>query len=84
MKKLYYGYRDKWSLALGDTLPDDAIELLYVIIADTFEEAGAVHNIKQGWEPYNPVGPAEKCPKKCGSMYYPYGSGECPNCGVIA
>ena len=56
--------------------------LLHLVVADTWEEAMAVHHIKVGWEPYKPEGPAEPCPKGCGSYYYPKGSGQCPKCGV--
>jgi len=58
-------------------------KLLYKISADTPEEAMAVHHIKMGWEPFRPEGPAELCPKDCGSYYYPNGSGICPKCGKI-
>ena len=57
-------------------------KLLHVILADTSEEANAVHHIKMGWEPYKPQGEPGSCPK-CGAIYYPEGSGECPNCGKI-
>ncbi len=57
-------------------------KLLHTIMADTPEEASAVHHIKMGWEPYIPQGKPENCPK-CGAIYYPEGSGECPNCGKI-
>ena len=58
-------------------------EFLHRIEADTHEEAQAVHHIKMGWAPYVPMGKPEVCPKGCGAMYYPKGSGECPNCGRI-
>lgn len=57
-------------------------KLLHIIVADTSEEAMAVHHIKMGWEPYRPQGDSAKCPK-CGSIYYPHGSSECPKCGPI-
>ncbi len=57
--------------------------LLHVIMADTSEEAMAVHHIKMGWEPYKPAGNPQLCPNNCGSCFYPEGSGECPKCGKI-
>lgn len=64
-------------------LPSQGAKLLYRIEADTAEEANAVHNIKMGWGPYRPIGEAVSCPNNCGAMFYPEGSGECPNCGRI-
>jgi hypothetical protein len=58
-------------------------KLLHVILADTPEEAMAVHHIKMGWEPFRPEGNAVLCPKGCGSMVYPKGSGQCPKCGNV-
>lgn len=63
-------------------LPASA-ELRYRIDADTFEEAMAVHHIKMGWSPYQPLGKAQSCPNHCGAVFYPEGNGECPNCGKI-
>ena len=56
--------------------------LEYSIEADTWEEACAIHNLRQGWGGYNPMGEPEPCPK-CGSWFYPQGSGECWQCGKI-
>lgn len=58
------------------------LNFLHTIIADTYEEAMAVHHIKMGWDPYMPQGESSNCPK-CNSIYYPKGSGECPKCGKI-
>ena len=63
-------------------IESDAV-LLHVIMADTSEEASAVHHIKMGWEPYKPEGEPELCPNRCGSYFYPKGSGECPKCGQV-
>ena len=63
-------------------LPTDA-KLLYRVEADTYEEAMAVHHIRMGWSPYVPVGEPRGCPRGCGAVFYPEGSGECPNCGRI-
>ena len=56
--------------------------LLHEVIADTPEEASAVHHIKMGWAPYKPMGEAAPCPH-CGAYFYPESSGICPNCGPI-
>jgi hypothetical protein len=56
--------------------------LLYEFEADTPEEAHAIHNLRQGWEPYKPEGEPEKCPK-CNAIYYPESSGICWRCGRI-
>lgn len=64
-------------------LLSERAKLLHRIEADTYEEAMAVHHIKMGWEPYVPAGEPRECPKGCGAMFYPEGSGECPNCGRI-
>ena len=58
-------------------------KLLYTFEAATFEEALAVHHIRMGWEPFKPMGDSEKCPNKCGALYYPRGSSQCWNCGFI-
>ena len=60
-------------------IPQDAY-LQYSIEADTFEEACAIHSLRQGWGAYKPIGEAELCPK-CNSWFYPQGSGECWHCG---
>ena len=57
-------------------------KLLHEVIADTPEEASAVHHIKMGWAPYTPMGEAAPCPH-CGAYFYPESSGICPNCGPI-
>ena len=59
------------------------LKFLYSVEADTPEEAMAIHHIKMGWEPYKPIGEPQKCPKDCGSYFYPKGSGVCPKCGQI-
>ncbi len=55
-------------------------KLLYRIQAHTWEEAMAIHHLRMGWEPYQPVGSAEPCPR-CGARRYPEGSGQCWQCG---
>ncbi len=95
MKKTYEVWADQQDCSITLTLKSNIQELrsngtlsenaklLYSIEVDTMEEAMAVHHIKMGWEPYLPLGDAKECPKGCGSMFYPMGSGECPNCGKI-
>ena len=56
--------------------------LEYAIEADTYEEACAIHNLRQGWGVYKPMGEPQNCPK-CNSWFYPEGSGECWQCGRI-
>ena len=62
-------------------LPSDAI-LIWTVEANTWEDARRQQHEFLGWEPYEPSGPPEPCPK-CGATYYPEGSGECPRCGRI-
>ena len=58
-------------------------EKLWDIFAASSEEAFAIHYMRLGWHPYNPIGESEPCPRSCGSHYYPLGSGQCPLCGPI-
>jgi hypothetical protein len=60
-----------------------AAKLLHRIAANTWEEAMSLHHQQMGWSPYIPPGEPENCPHGCGAMFYPQGSGECPNCGKI-
>lgn len=96
MKKVYEAWRDEGDSTVTTFAPPEAVEqeraageisdkavLLHRVEADTFEEAMAVHHIKMGWEPFMPMGEAKECPKGCGAMFYPEGSGQCPNCGPI-
>ena len=53
--------------------------LLYRFDAATWEEAMAIHHLRQGWEPYK-AGKAAHCPT-CDSYFYPEGSGLCWSCG---
>lgn len=59
-------------------IPSDAI-LEYAIEALTSEEASAIHHLRQGFEPYVPMGKAGSCPK-CESIFYPESSGDCWRC----
>jgi len=47
--------------------------------AGSHEEAMAIHNIRRGFKPYQPLGESAPCPR-CGSEYYPGGSAQCWNC----
>jgi hypothetical protein len=57
----------------------DCEQLFWRIEAATWEEAMAIYHLRQGWEPYNPGVKAMPCPK-CGSLFYPEGSGQCWKC----
>lgn len=98
MKKLYEAWDDSEDEEVGGITfaPPETIQelrskgllsknakLTFWVIADTFEEALAVRNIKLGWGPYVPEGEPKECPRGCAAMFYPEGSGECPNCGAI-
>jgi hypothetical protein len=63
----------------GEVDPTSPI-LLWRIEVGTFEEAKAILNLRNGWEPYRPAGEAKPC-SACGSLGYPEGSGECWKCG---
>lgn len=52
--------------------------------AATYEEARAILNLRMGYGPYDPGSNPSPCPKGCGMMYYPEGSGECPICGKVS
>jgi hypothetical protein len=98
MKKVFEawseGHGEKWE-AMTLATPDVVGEMMdrgllsrsallkFRIEADTIEEAKAVQHIKMGWPPFRPNGKAAPCPNLCGAVYYPEGSGECPNCGKI-
>jgi hypothetical protein len=95
MKKVYEAWQDEPTCSITFAPPEaiqqeratgsisDGAKLLYRVEADTFEEALAVHHIKMGWRPFVPMGEATECPRGCGAMFYPEGSGECPKCGPI-
>ena len=59
-----------------------AAEFLYVVEADTWEEASSIHNLRMGFGPYTPEGSPEPCPK-CNAWFYPQGSGQCWRCGPV-
>ena len=79
MNKPLYKLADEY-LVIAKAMVDQ--ELPDEVIADTPEEASAVHHIKMGWAPYKPMGEAAPCPQ-CGACFYPESSGVCPNCGPI-
>lgn len=95
MKKLYeaWQYDDGCTITFGEVenikaqfvqglIPINA-KLLHRVEADFNEEAMQLHYDKMGWGEYRPMGEAKECPNQCGAMFYPEGSGECPNCGQI-
>ena len=55
-------------------------EKLWDIFAASSEEASAIHAMRMGWHPYNPMGEPKLCPRNCGCYYYSLGSGQCPLC----
>jgi hypothetical protein len=57
--------------------------LLHRLDARTWEEAQARHYEMMGWGDYKPHGLRQPCPNQCGESYYPEGSAQCPNCGLI-
>lgn len=83
-----------WSYTLGTPeqieeqqskgILEPGAQLRFRIQAETYEEARAVENIKFGWSPYIPNGPAASCPNGCGGFFYPAGYAQCPNCGTIS
>ena len=95
MKKIYEAWEDEseCSITFGTVenineyratgLLSEKAQLLHRVEAHTWEEAMSEHNAKMGWGPYNPMGEPKECPRGCGAMFYPEGSGECPNCGRI-
>jgi hypothetical protein len=95
MRKVYEAWQDESTCSITFALQEvieqerargtisEEAKFLHRVEADTHEEAMAVHHIKMGWGPYVPMGEASGCPRGCGAMFYPGGSGECPNCGKI-
>lgn len=75
------------TLVPGDDVPrfanghpqPDCEDLIYKIEASNWEEASAIYHLRQGWEPFQPILPAQPCPQ-CGALYYPMGSGQCWRC----
>ncbi len=61
----------------------DQAKMLYLIEASTYEEAMSDHYRRMGWGAYIPVGEPQTCPRCGDNIFYPQGSGECPQCGVI-
>lgn len=68
----------------GNGQPDpNATVLMFLIHAETWEEALAIKSLRLGWEPYRPHGAAKPCPS-CGMLYYPESSGECWHCHSVS
>jgi len=55
--------------------------LLFEVVAETFEEAMSIYNLRMGYGPYVPSGQPSECPV-CASWYYPEGSGQCWKCNT--
>ena len=68
---------------LNGTLQPGCEIFLYKIEAGSYEEIAAIHHLRMGWEPYKPSGDPKPC-TKCGSTYYPRGSGDCWKCGTAS
>lgn len=69
----------------GVELPSHAIDtpvLLWTVEVGSFEEAQAIRNLRNGWEPTPTIGPAEPCPQ-CGANHYPQDSGQCWRCNHV-
>ncbi len=69
-------------LVADGQLGGDAV-LLHEIVASTGESAMTQHYQKMGWNAYQPEGDPKPCPNDCGGEYYPFGYGDCPNCGHL-
>lgn len=61
------------------TLAEAAI-FQYMIRAATWEEAMAIHYLRQGWGTYLPAGAPGTC-AQCTAVIYPDGTAECWRCG---
>lgn len=62
----------------GDVIPPRGV-LLWRIEVGSMEEAIAIRNLRNGWEPFDPGCKAEPCPD-CGALHYPMASGQCWRC----
>lgn len=76
------GASDIADLKARRLIEPDAVKL-WDIFAASPEEAQAIHCMRMGWHPYNPMGETKQCSKGCGAHYYPEGSGICPVCGLV-
>ncbi len=89
---LYHEYEDNHLISSGLALENgfnpeilkcgdnSRIEKACLIEAATWEEANAIFNLRQGYEPYKPIGKAEECPNTIAHRYfcyYPMSSGKC-------
>jgi len=75
-----------YRLAEGTDRPPHSEEtprLLWTVEAGSFEEAMAIRNLRNGWEPYCPSGEPSACPK-CAAIYYPDDFGQCWRCDHVA
>lgn len=63
--------------------PDGHTHLLWRVEVGSFEEAQAVRNLRNGWEPFTPEGGPAACPE-CGALHYPTASGQCWRCEHVS
>lgn len=59
----------------------EAAILQYRFIAHSYEEAMAIHALRQGWAPYVPMGEVGTC-AYCAAVVYPECYGVCWRCGT--
>jgi hypothetical protein len=57
--------------------------LLWTIEVGSLEEAMAIRNLRNGWEPFEPSGEPAHCPH-CSAIYYPDDGGQCWRCDHVA
>lgn len=76
-----YGQSSEDEFRRRGLLSPDA-ELVFVIEANTPEEAMAIHQLRMGFGAFLPMGDPEPCPK-CGTIYYPEASSVCWHCGPV-
>lgn len=55
---------------------------IWTVEVGSFEEALAILNLRNGWDPCPPEGFAHPCPK-CGALHYPEASGQCWRCDHV-
>jgi|GEM_PF-3504873 len=93
MKTTYRAYRESPSITALHSVESEVearskgllapeAELLWSIETDTPEEATAIYHLRMGFEPFEPIGRPEPCPK-CSAWFYPEASGVCWRCGKI-
>lgn len=74
-----------YRLAEGTARPqfsEDTPVLLWSVEVGSFEEALAIRNLRNGWEPYTPIGEPSPCPV-CAAIHYADDSGQCWRCDHV-